>query len=60
MKGPFATLDEARKNAEPGELIVVRDTFRYRNEAWAVMANEEFTVHLNNHFSSWHCHWETA
>lgn len=59
MKGPFETLDEARANAEVGENIMARDTFHYRGEAWCVMNDQEVTAHLNDIFSSWHCHWET-
>ena len=57
MKGPFATYEEARSAAEPGEVIMARDARLYRGEAWCVMEDIEATLAINNWLSPW-VHWE--
>lgn len=57
MKGSFATRQEALSAAEVGEIVMVRDTFKWRNEAWCVMtedeANHEYTQGWFQKWTMW-------
>lgn len=58
MKGPFATYGEALAAADPGEIIVARDSAKFREAGWGVMADQEFTAGFNSFLNCW-THWET-
>ena len=53
MKGPFATKDEAYAVAESGEVIMARDTFKFRGECWCVMSRVEMYRTLASFWHTW-------
>lgn len=54
MKGPFSLYEQAKDQAEPGEVIMARNERYYPEQGWCVMTNEEAQREYNNpQFREW-------